>query len=160
MGKHKILIVCSGNTCRSPLARVIISDYLSMSTMRGRFSLSSAGISARNGDHASGCAVQIAEELGLDLRKHRAKCVTQHMLNGRDLVLCMTTSHKLHLLHNFENLLGKCFTLAECTSSRELTDPYGSGVDTYRMVARDMQNMLPNLLKFLEKFFHENFDRQ
>jgi hypothetical protein len=67
----------------------------------------------------------------------------------------VTTAHKFHLLHNFENLLGKCFTLAECTLSQELADPYKHGIDAYRKIATDMQNMLPNLLEFLAKFFHE-----
>jgi protein-tyrosine-phosphatase len=138
---------------------VIVANGLAKSALKGRVSVSSGGISVRNREPATQCAIQIAKELGLDLKKHRARAVSQRMLDKNDLILCMTAAHKLHLLHNFENLFEKCFTLAECTSSQEISDPYGGSIDAYRKIATNIQNLLPNLLEFLRKFFHEDLDR-
>jgi protein-tyrosine-phosphatase len=153
MGKKKILVVCTGNTCRSPLARAMIADYLDKSALKGSFAISSGGISALNGMFATAQAIQVARELGLNLTKHVAKRISGRMLNKSDLILCMTRAHKFHLLHNFENLFGKCFTLAECTLSQDISDPYGKDIGAYRKMAMDIEKLLPNLLKFLEKFF-------
>ncbi|MDR2435755.1 MAG: hypothetical protein LBD33_00350 [Puniceicoccales bacterium] len=157
MGKKKILIVCTGNTCRSPLAGAMIADYLRKSTLKNSFAVSTGGISALNGTPATAQAIQVARELGLNLEKHVARRIDGHTLNKSDLILCMTKAHKFHLLHNFENLFGKCFTLAECAPSQDISgdisDPYGGDVGVYREMAMDIGKLLPNLLDFLENFF-------
>ncbi|MDR1255844.1 MAG: low molecular weight protein arginine phosphatase [Puniceicoccales bacterium] len=153
MKKKKILIVCTGNTCRSPLAMVIISDHLKKNAPTSNFSVLSAGVSAQNGEPASKHAAQVASELGLSLDKHAARRVDRNLLKGVDLILCMTGTHKLHLLHNFENLEGKCFTFAECVISQDISDPYGRDIEAYREIAAAIKNSMPDLLSFLKKFF-------
>jgi protein-tyrosine phosphatase len=160
MKKKRILIVCTGNTCRSPLVEAIIADYLERSALKDKVIVSSGGISAQSGKPAHQYATQIAHELGLSLEGHTTRQVDRHLLDKSDLVLCVTDAHKSLLLHNFEGLLRKCFTLAECVSSDDIGDPYGQGIDAYRKIAADVKNLLPNLMKFLMKFFDESVDRQ
>ncbi|MDR0595339.1 MAG: hypothetical protein LBF94_01390 [Puniceicoccales bacterium] len=160
MKKKKILIVCTGNTCRSPLVEAIVADYLEKSALKNKFIVSSGGISAQSGEPAHHYATQIARELGLSLEGHITRKVDRHLLDESDLVLCMTDAHKFLLLHNFEGLLKKCFTLAECVSFYDIGDPYGRGIDAYRKIAADVKNLLPNLMEFLMKFFDESVDRQ
>ncbi|MDR3273759.1 MAG: hypothetical protein LBS87_00270 [Puniceicoccales bacterium] len=152
--KKKILVVCTGNTCRSPLAEVIIADHLSKGALNGSFTVLSGGISAQNKEPASEHAIQTASEIGLSLAKHASKKVNQSLLDKSDLILCMTSAHKFYLLHNFEALQGKCFTLAECTASRDVSDPYGQDIDAYRGIAAHVQKLMPSLANFLTKFFH------
>jgi protein-tyrosine phosphatase len=151
--EKKILVVCTGNTCRSPLAEVIIADYQSRNALNDNFIVLSGGISAQNKEPASKHAIQAAYEFGLDLTGHASKKINQSLLDKSDLILCITNAHKFYLLHNFENLPGKCFTLAECTTSRDIPDPYGQDIDAYREIAAHMQNLMPSLLNFLTKFF-------
>jgi protein-tyrosine phosphatase len=153
MGKKKILIVCTGNTCRSPLAEAMVADHLAKSMLGNACEVSSGGISALDNEPATAHAIQVARELGLNLAKHAARKINGHTLMGSDLILCMTKAHKFYLLHNFKNLLGKCFTLAECASAHDIPDPFGEDLGAYRKMAMDIKNLLPSLVNFLEKFF-------
>jgi protein-tyrosine-phosphatase len=125
------------------------ADYLSKSALKNSFTISSGGISALNGTPATVQAIQIARELGLNLMKHVAKGINGCMLNRSDLILWMTKARKFHLLHNFEHLFGKCFTLAKCASSQDISDPYGEDIDVYRKMAMDIRETSSEPAEFL-----------
>jgi protein-tyrosine phosphatase len=152
--EKKKMVMCTGNTCRSPLAEVIIADHLSKSALNGSFAVLSGRISTQNKESASEHAIQTAYEIGLSLAKHASKKVNQSLLDKSDLILCITSAHKFYLLHNFEALQGKCFTFAECTASRDILDPYGQDIDAYRGIAAHVQKLMPSLANCLTKFLH------
>lgn len=162
MNKKSVLIVCTGNTCRSPLVATILNNHISKSILKNKIFVSSGGISAQNGDSASEHAITIAKNLGLDLTNHNSQQVTQQILDKYDLILCVTQRHKMYILHNFNNTSGKCFTLSECTNSDrgDIDDPFGESLDCYVKISNDIENSMPNLIKFLEKFFNEDSHRK
>ena len=143
----KILFVCTGNTCRSSMAEALMRRLAEsrLPTAFGpageerspdsraaavQIEVRSAGTGARDGDPASGHAIEVMRERGIDLRSHRARRLTQDLVDWADVVLTMTASHKNHVLRMFAGAAGKTFTLGEFAAgpggqSEEINDPWG-----------------------------------
>lgn len=93
---YRILFVCTGNTCRSPLAEAIARRALAE---RGwdHVEVDSAGTSATWDAPASNGSVHAAAEIGLDLTGHRSQPLTLGHVEGADIILAMTTPHVEHV---------------------------------------------------------------
>ena len=81
----KLLFVCEGNTCRSPMASALARHILGSAR-----DIASAGIEAAAGDRATAPAVQVMKERGLDITSHRASGICDHDLASFDLIVAMT----------------------------------------------------------------------
>ena len=141
MSAIKIVFVCTGNTCRSPMAEVMAAQIF------GEYGLdvevSSAGVSAFEGQPASKHAVSVMKEGGLCLLSHRANIVSSDMLEAAALVLTMTGGHRAVLLSDYPAVMGKVFTLAEYVGHDEdVADPFGGSVDEYRACAAQIREFL------------------
>ncbi|SDJ28600.1 low molecular weight protein arginine phosphatase [Salimicrobium halophilum] len=101
-----ILFVCTGNTCRSPMAEAILKDK------RNDFSVASAGIFAGEGQPISEGSRQVLEEEGVEV-DHASQPVTQDLLAWADLILTMTERHKQALAMQYDGHDEKLFTLKE-----------------------------------------------
>lgn len=128
----RILFVCSGNTCRSPLAAALARDALAFAG--GEHVVESAGLHARSGGPASPGARAVAQERGLSLSRHRARRVDAALVAGADATLCMESAH-----------VDACSALApgarvERLAEEDLADPIGSDVEAYRVTAQALQN--------------------
>ncbi|MBW8772687.1 MAG: low molecular weight protein arginine phosphatase [Gemmatimonadetes bacterium] len=136
-----ILLVCTGNTCRSPLAEVLLRRALTEAGVDG-VEVSSAGTGAMGGEGASEGSYLVALEHGLDLASHRARPVTRGMLAGTDLALTMSRSHlrKLELLgaQGRAHLLGD---YAGAKGDREVADPVGGPIEGYRATYQQLEEM-------------------
>ncbi len=129
---YRVLFVCSGNTCRSPLAQAALAQALGPEA--SRVSVASAGTNAREGDPASDESIAVAARDGLDLGAHRSRRVTREMLEEADLVLVMERTHAAAV----ERLGGdprRVFVLSEWPAPGEpglgVSDPFGASVEAY-----------------------------
>src|ERR1041385_7086737 len=95
----RILLICTGNTCRSPLAEVLLRRALEEAKVEG-VTVESAGTGAFGGEPASEGSYLVALENGLDLAAHRARVASRGMVADADLILAMARGHlrKLDLL--------------------------------------------------------------
>jgi protein-tyrosine-phosphatase len=133
----KVLFVCTGNICRSPMAEGLLKK------MRSDFSVSSAGVSSMDGWNAMPEAVDVMQGHGVDISNHRARQVTEEMVRDADLVLAMARHHREMLKNMFPESEEKIFTLKEYAGiGTDIEDPYGSSKDFYEVIAEEIAEAL------------------
>lgn len=126
-----LLFVCTGNTCRSPLAEVIAKRIVKERDL-SFLTVSSAGTGAWPDSPASDGSLLVALEHGLDLSAHRARPLTADLVQGADLILTMGPHH----LERAEALggTGRTWLLTGYSGAeaRAISDPFGGDLDVYR----------------------------
>lgn len=133
-------MVCSGNTCRSPLAEALLRRALAESGPDG-IAVESAGTGALAGSPASEGAYLVALEAGLDLSGHRARLLSRELVGEADLILAMSAGH----LRRVQALggAGKAALLADYAGeSGDIADPFGGDVAEYRETLRQLDRLV------------------
>ncbi len=143
----RVLFVCTGNICRSPMAEAMARRLLD-EWGRSDIEVASAGTAAAVGSPASEGAYLVGMEKGLDLSQHAASQITPEIVAGADLVLGMSPSHvqKAELLggRNKSWLLGT-FAGRDRDHS-EVADPYGGDLDEYRATYLELESLIADTL--------------
>ncbi|WP_188399377.1 MULTISPECIES: low molecular weight protein arginine phosphatase [Sporomusa] len=138
----KILFVCTGNTCRSPMAAALLADIAEKAGMAGRISIASAGLAAGR-QPASAQARSVMRQAGLNVDNHCSQQLTLQLLTAADVILTMTAAHKQALVGMAAGLEGKLYTLAEFAGeTRDVSDPFGGSEAVYRECAGQIRQLL------------------
>jgi protein-tyrosine-phosphatase len=143
----KILFVCTGNTCRSPLAAALGNMLLTNTNCN------SAGLYAPVPQPASHNSVQTAAKYGLDLSNHRSCQITSELVSQFDLVLTMTEAQKDQLLLQMGNpaFFDKCFTLAEFAGEKgDIPDPFGQTQEIYDLCGKRIYDLVLKMKQNME----------
>lgn len=139
----RILLVCTGNICRSPLAAALLERALAERSITG-ISVSSAGTGAWDGAPVSEGAYLVALERGLDLSSHRARLLTRELVEGADLILTMARHHRARVDELGGE--GRVFVLGEYAGREgdgaEVSDPFGGDLDVYRDTCSELEALL------------------
>lgn len=140
-----ILVVCTGNICRSPTG-----EYLLKKELGAEFNVKSAGLGALVDHPAHELSQKIALEHGVDMSAHRARQINMDILKWADLVLVMEAGHKKELLHKYPWLEGKVFRYGK-PQGVDVPDPYRRPENAFVLAWNYLSKLTPYWVDLIKK---------
>lgn len=143
---QRILFVCTGNTCRSPMAEAILK-----SKQIDGLEVKSAGIYAATGSEASAHARKVLEDHQID-HNHSSNMLNIDSVRWADLILTMTISHKNAILQQYPDAAAKVFTLKEFTGENydvDVVDPFGGNLAIYQETYQELEKLITKAIEKL-----------
>lgn len=153
---HRVLFVCSGNTCRSPMAAGVFNELVKRRRIRN-LAAESAGTTAASGMVASPLSVAVARKHGIDLEHHRARPMTEDLAARASLILTMTRQQWYDVTEYAPR--EKTFALTAFGDSdgepREIADPAGGSEEEYERVfeqlEKEVKRIFPAVIDWLQR---------
>ncbi len=154
--KH-VLFVCTGNTCRSPLAEAMFRELVKG---RADYQVSSAGVAAAPGMPASKHTAAILKEKGLHRDDFCSRMLDEEIMKAATHVFAMSCHHIGAIEEEFPQHADKVYLVSEFAADdvlrgKDVSDPFGQGRAAYEETLRDLDKMLPSVLAFIEQTWKE-----
>lgn len=140
--KKLIIFLCTGNTCRSPMAAALFEHGLTAEE-REQYEVRSFGLAAFGGEPASDYAIEAIKEHGIDISGHRSTPLNRYALAEAELVVCMTEAHSRVLL--------QVGVEPEKLVVFDIPDPYKGTLDDYRRCAEKIKTELTKVYDRIRK---------
>jgi protein arginine phosphatase len=144
---QRILFVCTGNTCRSPMAEAILK-----SKKIDGLEVKSAGIYAATGSEASAHAKKVLDAYHIE-HNHSSTMLNKDSVQWADLILTMTGSHKNAILQQYPDSAGKVFTLKEFTGEKyavDVVDPFGGNLAIYQETFQELDKLIKQAIEKIQ----------
>lgn len=146
----QLLFVCTGNTCRSPMAETLLKAALPSGA---GWTVASAGVSATPGTRASEYARAAVVECGLSLEKHRSQLLTPELVNASAVVVAMTQRHMEKILQRVPSAGDRIYLMRsfdpQSPKGADVQDPFCGSLEDYRACRDTIQQAIPGLVRFL-----------
>jgi protein-tyrosine-phosphatase len=147
--RTRILTLCTGNICRSPMAEGIIRTLFKAGQS---VDASSAGTHAVEGNPAAEFAVLASRENRIDITNHRARLLDSLLIRDSDIILCMEPAHAEWVLSTDSSACDKVYNLADFSgtsgSMGRISDPYGCSLREYRLCFDAIDKCIHNFIVF------------
>jgi tRNA threonylcarbamoyl adenosine modification protein (Sua5/YciO/YrdC/YwlC family) len=150
-----VLFACTGNTCRSPMAQLLLQQQLADRLHLSPAELEScgilvlsAGVAAATGYPASAEAVQVMGRRSLDLSQHESRPLTDVLVRFADLILTMTQSHRAAIVSQWPEAADKTFLVRH--DGQDVVDPIGGSEDLYASCAAHLDAQMPGWMDRLD----------
>ena len=150
-----ILVVCTANICRSPMAAALLQHALSAQPPPLRsLKVLSASVAGGKGDTVSQNSVTALKKVGLDISGYRSRPATEDLVKNARLVLGMTESHRTMLQAGLSPTPRHVYLFREFMpppADIEIADPFGGSLKHYETVRDEMVEAIPSLVEFIRK---------
>jgi glycine hydroxymethyltransferase len=149
----RVLFVCTGNTCRSPMAEALFRDLVKD---RPDFEVASAGVGAMPGQPASPQTADLISELGLDLSGFASSPLTDELVRDATHIFALANHHAAVIEMDYPDAADKTYLVTEFTADdtirgEDISDPIGMGRRAYEQTRDMLKKCLPSLLAYIDQ---------
>lgn len=146
-----ILFVCTGNTCRSPMAEGLMNSLAKEKDLD--IIAKSGGIFALSGGRIADNSIEALKEIDIDISQNRSQIINGKLIDEADIILTMSEDHKENLKLNFPNVNEKIFLLNEYAFNieKDVGDPYGGNLSEYKIARDEIYKAVEAIINNLNK---------